>query len=122
MSKKILVADDDELIRNMLQETLLAEGYQVKTASDGHQALKACSQQVFDLLILDVEMPQLDGYHLAQTLQSREGVPTPKIIILTGRDTQKEKGAALWAGAHRILQKPCDIELLIAEVKKILPP
>ena len=71
MLKKILVADDDADIRNLLMETLTEEGYEVTGAADGKEAIQKIEQNLFDLLVLDIEMPYFNGYQVADQIQAK---------------------------------------------------
>ena len=120
MPKKILVADDDPAVREMLRMTLEAEGYEIAAAGDGKETPRLLGSTPFDLLVLDVEMPYLDGYHLAQQISAGGRSQTPKILILTGRDTHQEHHAASLSGADAFIQKPCDLDELIRKIKQLI--
>src|SRR5438874_1434964 len=101
MNGTVLVVDDDQPIRRMLERTFLAEGYVVQTASDGGSALAAVEQSAPDLVVLDVAMPGLDGLAVCRRLR-RAGLVLP-ILLLTARDGVPERVAGLDAGADDYL-------------------
>jgi len=119
-NKRILIADDDSAILEMLRMTLEAEGFDVETAKDGKEALQRIKDKDFDLLLLDIEMPYVDGYHLAQQISSTALASQAKIVFLTGRDTQKEKAIGALSGGVEMIQKPCDLDQLVKKIKQLL--
>src|SRR6185503_13815078 len=114
----IIVVDDDPPIRRMLERTLAAEGYAVRTAADGGAALAAVEKAVPDLIVLDVAMPGVDGLAVARRLRDKGlGVP---ILLLTARDGVPDRVAGLDAGADDYLVKPFAAEELLARVRALL--
>lgn len=117
--KRILVADDDPAISRLL-ERILGRDYDVVVASDGGGALAladTCSPQ---LLILDVMMPGMDGFVLAQKIRLLPHLKGVPIIFLTARDGPLDTIKGIQAGARHYLTKPFKIEDLVAKVKKTL--
>lgn len=110
--KRILVADDDPDLIFLLETDLKKEGYEVVLATNGKDALQIINRENFDLVLLDVMMPYIDGYHVAYEISSRQGGNSPKVLIMTSRDTAKEKGIALMSGAASIIQKPFTLDEL----------
>ena len=114
----IIVVDDDPPIRRMLERTLAAEGYAVRTAADGGAALAAVEKSVPDLIVLDVAMPGVDGLAVARRLRSKGlGVP---ILMLTARDGVPDRVAGLDAGADDYLVKPFALDELLARLRALL--
>jgi two-component system, OmpR family, response regulator MprA len=114
----VLVVDDDPPIRRMLERTLAAEGYDVRSAADGGTALAAVERAVPDLVVLDVAMPGVDGLSVARRLRAKGlGVP---ILMLTARDGVPDRVAGLDAGADDYLVKPFAVEELAARVRALL--
>ena len=118
--KRILIADDDPDIADLLETYFRKEGYEVTVAVNGKDALQQVENAKFDLVLLDVMMPYIDGYHVASEITSKFGVSAPKIMIITSRDVAGEKGLALLSGACYAVQKPFTLENLGAKVKALL--
>lgn len=118
MSGRILVVDDDRRLRDMLRRALEAEGFDVDTAEDGGRALAAISSRAFDLVVLDILMPGVDGLGVARRLRQR-GDPTP-ILMLTARDGVPDRVSGLDAGADDYLVKPFALDELTARVRALL--
>lgn len=118
--KRILIADDDPDIIDLLESYFRRGGYDVTAKVNGKDALQAAEAGKFDLVLLDVMMPYIDGYHVASEISSRLGAEAPKIIIMTSRDVASEKGIALMSGANDAVQKPFSLDELDAKVKAAL--
>src|SRR5688572_15702829 len=118
MSGRILVVDDDRRLRDMLRRALEAEGFDVDTAEDGGRALAAISGRAFDLVVLDVLMPGVDGLGVARRLRQRCD-PTP-ILMLTARDGVPDRVSGLDAGADDYLVKPFALDELTARVRALI--
>ena len=118
--KRILIADDDPDIIDLLEAYFKRAGYNVTAKVNGKDALQAAEAEKFDLVLLDVMMPYIDGYHVASEISSRLGSDAPKIIIMTSRDVASERGIALLSGATDAVQKPFSLEELEAKVKAAL--
>ncbi|MFD6952749.1 DNA-binding response regulator [Nocardiopsis sp. TSRI0078] len=114
----VLVADDDRAIRDSLQRALQLEGYEVRTAPDGVQALAAVHAEPVDLLVLDVMMPGVDGLGVARVLRA-EHDRTP-ILMLTARVETPDRVAGLDAGADDYLAKPFELDELLARLRALL--
>jgi two-component system response regulator MprA len=121
MPRRILVADDDKAIRDVLRSKLSGEGYQVDTVADGLQVLKALTGSRYDLLILDVGMPGIDGYHLAEQITAKESYRS-KVIILTSRDVAMESAQAILSGADAFLEKAAGLDLVLKTVRGLIGP
>jgi DNA-binding response OmpR family regulator len=117
--KRILVADDDPDLLSLLEMVLLREGYEVVLAADGKDALQKALADSFDVILLDVMMPYIDGYHVAYEVTNKLGAKSPQIIIMTSRDTVREKGVALMSGAEELFQKPFDMAALRSRLAAI---
>jgi len=118
--KRILVADDDPDLLDLLKMDLAYQGYEVRSVANGKDALQTALNEQFDLLLLDVMMPYIDGYHVAYELTNKLGAKAPRILIMTSRDTVKEKGIALMSGATEILQKPFEMAKLHERIAEVL--
>ena len=119
-TKRILVADDDPDLLDLLKLDLGFQGYEVVTAANGKDALQFAMAGPFDLVLLDVMMPYIDGYHVAYELTNKLGSKAPRIVIMTSRDTIREKGIALMSGAVEVLQKPFEMAKLHERIVAVL--
>ncbi|HKV58359.1 MAG TPA: response regulator, partial [Ktedonobacteraceae bacterium] len=104
---KILIVDDSVSIRRTLRQTLSQKDYVLLEASDGREALEKIEEESPDLLLLDLEMPRMNGYDVLNVLRTRELLPDLKIVLLTSRTSKKHKQRAQELGAHKYLTKPC---------------
>jgi len=118
--KRILVADDDPDLLDLLKMDLGFQGYEVLCAANGKDALQLAMAEQLDLVLLDVMMPYIDGYHVAYELTNKLGAKAPRIMIMTSRDTVKEKGIALMSGAAEVLQKPFEMAKLHERIVAVL--
>ena len=115
---RILVVEDEESLSAMLKLNLEIEGYQVITVFDGKSALDKLRHQAFDLAILDVMIPEIDGFAVCQTIRL-EGNKTP-ILFLSAKGTGKDRVEGLKLGGDDYLTKPFDLEELILRVGKLI--
>src|SRR4051812_5253587 len=111
----ILVVDDDEDVRNMMKRYLSAAGYDVLLAEDAIVAGHLIVQGAPDLMVLDVDMPYLNGFEFAQALKDDDTIPFIPIIFLTSRDDGYQRAMALGAVAY--LQKPASKQRLLETVE-----
>ncbi|MEK7684782.1 MAG: response regulator [Verrucomicrobiota bacterium] len=116
MKKKILVVDDDPQIRESLRKVLRAEGYEVVLAANGQQGIERFNAERFDLLLLDLNLPDNSGWDIFGTLTSLN--PFLPIIIITGRQNQHELAAG--AGVGALMQKPLDVPRLLQTITELL--
>ena len=118
MTPKILVAEDDINIRTGLVDTLESEGYQVIEAKDGRQAMAAFKTGFFDLVLLDVMMPEKSGYDVCRDIRaSNKDVP---IIMLTAKGEEIDKVVGLQLGADDYITKPFGVHELLARIAAVL--
>jgi two-component system phosphate regulon response regulator OmpR len=113
----VLVVDDDDRIRDLLTRFLRERGYRVSAASDGEKALALFDQMAFDLIILDVMMPERDGFEVTELIRAKNDTP---IILLTARGEPEYRIKGLSLGADDYLPKPFEPEELILRVQAIL--
>lgn len=118
--KRILIAEDDREYLDLLQYALTAEGYEIIACDNGQKALDWAMDNRPDLVLTDVRMPELDGYHFAQALGDKYGAECPKILIMTSRPIDKEKGVAMLSGAAAIIQKPFKLSALKDQIEGML--
>ena len=114
---RILVVDDETSIRRLLETRLSMLGYEVVTAADGMEALDIFRNQVLDLVILDVMLPQLDGYGVCQELRKQSDIP---IIMLTALGDVADRLMGLELGADDYLSKPFSPKELEARIYSLL--
>ena len=116
----ILVADDSTLARAMVREQLEAEGYRVIEAENGKVAVGACREVRPDVVLLDVEMPELDGYGVLAALKQEELTATIPVVFLTAQATTDDVVEGLRLGAHDYLRKPFEPAELTARISAAL--
>jgi len=116
-SANILVVDDEPQIRRVMRTTLTSQGYTIKEARSGEEALELIGSERPDLVLLDVNMPGMGGLAACREIRERSDVP---IIILTVRNAEKDKVQALDAGADDYVVKPFGIQELLARIRAAL--
>jgi two-component system, OmpR family, alkaline phosphatase synthesis response regulator PhoP len=115
---RILLVDDEDSIRNLVKFNLEEEGYEVVTAIDGKKALQKYHDEHFDLLILDVMLPEIDGFSIAEQVRlTNMDIP---IIMLTAKDSSQDRILGLRRGADDYLTKPFNLEELLLRVQKLI--
>jgi DNA-binding response OmpR family regulator len=115
---KLLIIEDDESVARFLKQATEEAGYAVEVVADGVAGLDRATAAAFDLLLLDVMLPTLDGFEVCRRLRAAE-VRTP-ILIITARDTLEDKLAGLDGGADDYLVKPFEMAELLARVRALL--
>lgn len=116
-SAKILVVDDEPQVRRVMKSTLTAEGYTITEASNGGQALEMFREQPPDIILLDLNMPEMDGLEACRQIRRSSDVP---IIMLTVRNAERDKVLALDAGADDYVVKPFGMQELLARIRAAL--
>lgn len=114
---KILIVDDEKNIREVIKEYSILEGYEIKEADSGVKALELLNSEKFDLMILDIMMPIMDGFTLLNSIPKEKRIPT---IILSARDDEIDKLEGFDRGIDDYLCKPFSPRELMARVKAIL--
>jgi two-component system, OmpR family, response regulator len=114
----LLIVDDEDNLRSMLAAALQHHGFTVSTAANGRQALEVIPKDRPDLVLLDVMMPDLDGFEVCRRLR-RDGDRTP-VLFLTARDSTEDKVRGLTLGGDDYLQKPFSLDELIARAHAVL--
>jgi len=118
--KTILVVDDDVIHIKALEKRLPENGYHVLTATKAADGLQMAMTKYPDLIILDVMMPIINGYNLCQLLKNDPKHKYIPVIMLTSRDSEKDKQIGHDVGADVYLIKPLDIPLLLEKIKELL--
>ncbi|EOO17240.1 MULTISPECIES: response regulator transcription factor [Bacillus] len=114
MSHHILLVEDDISIQEMVETYLVKEGFQVTIASDGEEGVNAFLKGSFDLIILDIMMPKLDGLEVVRIIREKSAVP---ILMMSAKDTDVDKAIGLGLGADDYICKPFSMIELAARVK-----
>ncbi|MHB8598948.1 MAG: ATP-binding response regulator [Ktedonobacteraceae bacterium] len=118
--KVVLVADDSVSIRGSLLQTLASAGYRAIGVDDGMKALDFLLDHAPDVLLLDIEMPYLNGYDLLSIMSAHEHLANVKTVMLTSRSSEKHRQRALELGAAAYLTKPCPHDVLLATLKSLV--
>ncbi|MFD4277064.1 response regulator transcription factor [Streptomyces cyaneofuscatus] len=116
--QRILIVDDEPAVREALQRSLAFEGYGTQVAVDGYDALAMAEAYAPDLIVLDIQMPRMDGLTAARRIRAT-GSTTP-ILMLTARDTVGDRVTGLDAGADDYLVKPFELDELFARIRALL--
>ncbi len=120
MSWSVLIVDDEPMTRNLLRMILSYAGYTVSEAEDGYDALDKIAQQMPDLVLLDLMMPQLDGIDVCKRVRQNETTAHLPIIMLTADTRSDSRDASMLAGADRFLMKPISRKDLLAEIQDLM--
>jgi two-component system, OmpR family, KDP operon response regulator KdpE len=110
---KVLVVDDEAQMRRVLRASLMVHGYDVVEASSGEEALEALNDEPCDLILLDLNLPGIDGVDTCRAIRSTSGVP---VIVVSIRDSDKDRAAALAAGANDYVTKPFSFDAILARI------
>ena len=117
---KILGIDDNEDLLNLCEIALSSEGHEYTAIDNGREGLQAIKDKKFDLVLLDLSMPDFSGVDVIDALVKEGIMKKQKIVIFTASSaTEKEYGPLLEKGAHSIIKKPLDVDELLETVKKI---
>ena len=118
-TKSILIVDDEEDIRSILEYNLKKEGFEIETASNGKEALVIAKRMKPDLILLDVMMPEMDGMEVCETLRATPGFEQTYICFLTARNEDYAQVAGLDAGADDYIAKPIKTKVLVSRLNAI---
>ena len=117
----VLIVDDDEKLREYVRVNLEAEGYVVREAASADEGLAALGEQSPDLILLDVMMPQVDGWEMLRQIQEHTGVGAIPVIMFSGKVDERSAAEAASRGAQGFIGKPFDPRSLIESTKQLLP-
>ena len=117
MAGRILVVEDDRALRTVLVGALQSGGFEVEQAADGSAGVQALRAKTFDIVLLDIGLPFVDGWHV---LSSLEGRRAPSVIVISARGDQADKVRALDMGADDYLAKPFGSDELLARIRAVL--
>ncbi|MCU0452882.1 MAG: response regulator [Bacteroidetes bacterium] len=115
---RILVVDDEDALRTVLSSELEGEGYHVRSAADGQEALNILGDQEFDLILLDIKMPNVDGFEVLKFVKERQA--KTKVVMLTGFADLKNAIESKKLGAEDFVSKPYDLVDLLTTVERVL--
>jgi excisionase family DNA binding protein len=117
----VLVVDDDPGVRQVVRANLEGEGYAVREAGSAAEGLAALEEEAPDLLLLDVMMPEVDGWEMLRQVQERFGVGAIPVLVFSGKIEERSVSDAAARGARGFLGKPFDLQQLIDQAKQIAP-
>ena len=117
----VLIVDDDEKLREYVRVNLEAEGYVVREAASAAEGLVALGEESPDLILLDVMMPQVDGWEMLRRVQEKHGVGAIPVIMFSGKVDERSAAEAEARGAQSFIGKPFDPSALIESTKQLLP-
>src|SRR5437879_11204936 len=117
----VLIVDDDERVREYVRVNLEMEGYSVREASSAEQGLAVLEEVSPDLILLDVMMPEVDGWEMLRRVQDRHGVGSIPVIMFSGKVDEQSMAEAEKRGAQGYIGKPFNPQQLIASTKQFLP-
>ena len=119
--KTCLVVDDSSVIRKVARRILEGLEFQIVEAEDGEQALDACKRQLPEAILLDWNMPKMDGYEFLRMLRRMPGGDAPKVVFCTTENDVAHIARALHAGANEYIMKPFDKEIVEAKFQEVGP-
>ena len=109
---RVLLIDDETVFVDSLTKVLTRRGFRVQSASDGLKALELLTNEIFDVLVLDMRMPVMDGIATLKAIRERDAL-TP-VVVLTGNPNMKQLAEALKEGAADVVLKPCPVDMLVS--------
>ena len=110
---KVLIVDDEKMIRNVLREYVEFEGYEASEAEDGLQAVRMCKEEDFDMILMDVMMPGLDGFSAVKEIRKSKDIP---VIMLSARGEEYDKLFGFEVGADDYVTKPFSPKEVMARI------
>lgn len=119
-NSRILVVDDVELNRQLLEAHMISEGYQVESACNGQEALELVQAKAPDVILLDIQMPGIDGYQVCETLKGGENTRLIPIVMITALTQMEDKIRAIEAGADDFISKPFNKFEVLARIRSLL--
>jgi two-component system chemotaxis response regulator CheY len=117
--KTCLVVDDSSVIRKVARRILEGLEFEIAEAEDGEQALEACRSRMPDAVLLDWNMPKMDGYEFLRSLRRMAGGERPKVVFCTTENDVAHIARALHAGANEYIMKPFDKEIVEAKFQEV---
>jgi two-component system cell cycle response regulator DivK len=120
MSRRILYIEDNPENRLLMRRVLMAEGYVVEEASDGNSGLRKAAESPPDLILMDINLPEIDGYEVTARLKQLPNMAGVPIIAVTANVMKGDREKTLAAGCDGYIQKPIDIDLLPSQLESFL--
>lgn len=120
--KRILIADDEELNREVLRDFLELNGYEVCEAANGHEVLERANGDVPHLILMDIRMPHADGYKALEKLRAAPGTASIPVIAVTAFAMDSDRQKTETAGFNGYISKPINLQLLLKTVRGLLEP
>jgi len=117
--KRCLIIDDSSVIRKVARRILEGFGFTIVEASDGRQAIEACHKEMPEAILLDWNMPVMDGYEFLRALRSMPGGDKPKVVFCTTENDLAHIARAMHAGADEYIMKPFDKEIVEAKFQEV---
>ena len=114
-----LVVDDSSVIRKVARRILESLNFQIQEAEDGEQAIEACRRQMPEVILLDWNMPKMDGYEFLRNLRRMPGGGAPKVVFCTTENDVAHIARALHAGANEYIMKPFDKDIVEAKFQEV---
>ncbi|MBN1822771.1 MAG: response regulator [Endomicrobiales bacterium] len=121
VSKKVLIAEDDRQMAGVLESLLMSSGYEVKATYDGVETLKVIKSWQPHLLVLDIMLPIIDGFHVCQTMNEDPSFEVkPRVLIISGRGSDWDQNLGAACGAEHYIVKPFNNEFFLKKVQEII--
>jgi CheY-like chemotaxis protein len=120
-TKKVLIAEDSSVIQNLTKKILMMQNYSIHSAKNGEQVLKALESESFDIILMDINMPKMDGMECTRAIRALDDKEksTIPIIAITGNAKNYSLEEFKEAGINEYLQKPLNFDQLVETVKKL---
>ena len=120
MSKRILYIEDNPENRMLMRRVLMAEGYEMEEAVDGQSGMEKAAENPPDLILMDINLPEIDGYEVTARLKQLPNMQGVPIIAVTANVMKGDREKTLAAGCDGYIQKPIDIDLLPSQIESFL--
>ena len=121
-AKRVLLVEDNEMNRDMLSRRLIKRGFEVEIAMDGRAGVDMALAGGFDVVLMDMNLPEIDGWEAARRIRAGESATRVAIIALTAHAMQGDREKALAAGCDEYDTKPIDFERLLGKIAAVLGP
>jgi len=118
--KKILVIDDEEDMQKLVKIRLEQEGFSVITAGDGEKGIRAAELEMPDLILMDIMMPNMDGYSCLKEIRKIPGIKDTPVLMLSGKEEEKIRDLFAFQKISGYMEKPFELDNLVAKIKEIL--